>query len=87
MARRRQSRIMGPRLHGYRSYCLARGPWFEQLIMPVISPWEVLTRMPLVSTPRTEVNPLYRMWLEATGSAALPADGRNDPPEEVPDGS
>lgn len=86
MARRWQARIPGPRIHGYRSYRLARGNWFDLLIMPVISPWAVLTRMPLVSTPR-EPNPLYRMWLEATGSAALPADGRNDPPEEVPDGS
>lgn len=85
MARRWQTRIPGPRIHGYRAHRLARDNWFDQLIMPVISPWEVLTRMPLVSTPR-EPNPWYRMWLEATGSAALPVDGQNDPPEEVTDG-
>lgn len=85
MARRWQTRIIGPRIHLYRAYRLVRAVWFDQLTMPVISVWEVLTRMPLVSTPR-EPNPLYRMWLEATGSAALPVDGQNDSPEEVRDG-
>mgnify|MGYP001002175894 CR=1 FL=1 len=88
MARRRQLRLLGPLIFNrWRVPLMSRGPWFDPLLPLALSGWEVFIRTPLTSTPRTTVNPLYHMWLEATGSAALPVNGRNDRPGEVSDGA